>query len=86
MSTLTLRDGLLTHALAIDPQPDGAVMLHASIRTDGERDLRTAVRIESAFLDPLIADLIAVRDARPSEAGRLTKIVPVVPARERRIA
>ena len=86
MSTLTLRDGLLTHALAIDPQPDGAVMLHTSIRTDGERDLCTAVRIESAFLDPLIADLTAIRDARPSEPRRVVKIVPAVPAQQRRIA
>ena len=86
MSTLTLRDGLLTHVLAVDPQPDGAVMLHASIRTDGERDLCTAVRIESAFLDPLIRDLTAIRDARPSAPRRVGKIVPVVPARQRRIA
>ena len=44
------------------------------------------VRIDPRALRAVGEALIALADARPSEPRRVVKIVPVVPARERRIA
>ena len=82
MNTLTLRDGLLTETYDVEPQEDGAAMVFVALgpySPDGVRIAPEALRFVGEAL-------IALADARPSEAGRVVKIVPARPARERRIA
>ena len=86
MNTLTLRDGLLVEAYDVEPQPDGAAMIWVQMDDPWNTYAPDCVRIEARALRAVGEALIALADARPSELGRVAKIVPDVPAQQQRIS
>jgi len=84
--TLTLRDGLLVETYDIEPQPDGAAMIWVQMDDPWNTYAPDCVRIDPRALRAVGEALIALADAGASETGRVRKIVPARPARERRIA
>ena len=79
--TLTLHDGLLVETYDIEPQPDGAAMLW--VQTD---DLWNTYSPDCVRIDPRALRAVGEALIALADATRVVKIVPVVPARERRIA
>ena len=78
--TLTLRDGLLVETYDVEPQPAGAAMLWVKLDDPWNTYAPECVRIAPDALRCVGEALIALADARPSEAGRVVKIVPIEPA------
>ena len=86
MTCHRLRDGLLVEAYDVEPQPDGAAMIWVHLDDPWTTYAPECVRIAPDALRCVGEALIALADARPSEPRRVVKIVPVVPAEQRRIA
>ena len=80
------RDGLLVETYDIEPQPDGAAMIWVQTDDPWNTYAPDCVRIEARALRAVGEALIALADARPMEPRPVGKIVPAVPAQQRRIA